>query len=302
MPDKIAVIVVAYNMADLLKDCMRSLLSQTIKDFRLIIVDDASSDNTQDAVKGFGDNRVSYTRNSEHLGIARTRNKALTVLDEEELVFFIDADCIADPSWLEAGFRMFSNSSSVMAAEGSTTYAAEGYRPRLSERAYHADCKQGLFQTHNCAYRRAVIRKIKKFDEQNFNELNEDTDFFYRAKKAFPLGEFLSCQKMKVIHQKSEWDIPHFFKDAKKVKYFLRLIKKHGRMDFGAGRLGSFIISPNNLLLSVFPPAILFYLLSGRRRIAGIYDLVYVLLYPLKAYYYRILVWYYAVQEKVPVI
>lgn len=298
----VAIIVISYNMGKMLKDCINSLLNQSITDFRLIIIDDASSDGTEDIVKGFTDKRINHKKNNKHLGIAASRNAGIAELKNEKIVFFIDADCYANSNWLKEGLNAFISDSSVLAVEGATTYGGNNYHPRLSEKFYHMDCKPGLFQTHNCAYKIEVFQQIGGFDEENFNYSNEDVDFFYRAKKEFPGKKFLVCPNMKVVHQVSYWNITKFFKDTYKAKYIIRFIKKHGRLDFGSGMLGSFILSPNNLILGLFPPLIFIYILKKHIKISNLYDLLFILLYIIKAYHYRFMVWYYALKEKIFVI
>lgn len=58
----VAIIVISYNMGKMLKDCINSLLNQSITYFRLIIIDDASSDGTEDIVKGFTDKRINHKK------------------------------------------------------------------------------------------------------------------------------------------------------------------------------------------------------------------------------------------------
>ena len=302
MMDDAAVAVVTHNMAGSLRDCINSLLNQTVPNFRLIIIDDASSDETKEMINNFSDKRIHYKINEKRLGIAASRNKAFSELRDEKIIFFIDADCYAAPNWIKEGLKMFSDNPSVIAVEGLTIYEKTGYRPALSEKSYHMDLEPGMCHTHNCAYKVEVFREIGGFDEENFNYLLEDTDFFYRARKAFPDKEFSICPTMRVVHQKTLWTIAGFFRDTYKVKYFIRIIKRHGRLDFGAGKLGSFILSPKNFILALFPPAILVYLCGQGRKIGGPYDLLFILLYVIKAYYYRLLVWYYAVKEKIFVI
>lgn len=289
-------------MAKTLKDCINSLVNQTVTDFRLIIIDDASSDETEDVIRSFSDKRIHYKRNERRRGIAASRNIGIKELNDEGIVLFIDADCYAEPSWVAACLKAFSDEPLAIAVEGITTYGGAGYHPGLSEKSYHFDFKAGMCHTDNCAYRIEVFQKIGGFDEENFNHLLEDTDFFYRARKAFRDRKFLVCPEMKVIHRKSFWGISGFFRDTHKVRYFIRIIKKHGRLDYGAGRFGSYILSPKNFILAAFPPAIFLYLVWGRRRIVNLYDLFFVPLYIVKAYYYRILVWYYALKEKVLII
>ena len=58
----VAIIVISYNMGKMLKDCINSLLNQSVTDFRLIIIDDASSDGTEDILKGFTDKRINHKK------------------------------------------------------------------------------------------------------------------------------------------------------------------------------------------------------------------------------------------------
>ena len=298
----VAVIVVTYNMAGTLKGCIKSLLDQTAPNFRLIIINDASTDNTEDTVNSFSDKRIYYKRNDKHLGIAASRNRGLAELKNEKIVFFTDADCCVESDWIKEGVKAFDSDLSIVAVEGITTYEREGYHPQLSEKSYHSDFIPGMCHTDNCAYSSSVFQKIGRFDETNFNYLLEDTDFFYRARKAFPEKKFLVCPNMKAIHRKATWGIYGFLIDTHKVKYFIKIIKIHGRLDYGAGRLGSFVLSPKNFILAIFPPAILIYLWRYNRRISNLYDVLFVLLYIAKAYYYRLLVCYYGLKEKIFII
>lgn len=295
----IAIIVITYNMAKTLKDCIDSLLNQSITNFRLIIIDDSSSDETEKLVKSFSDKRIHYKKNNVHSGIATSRNNGLSELKNEKIVFFTDADCYAESNWIKEGLKILMNDSSVIAIEGLTIYGRESYYSRLSEKFYHKAFKPGMCKTYNCAYRIEVFQKVGEFDDVNFNYFAEDTDFFYRAKKAFPEKKFLVSPSMKVIHQISFWTIPKFFSDAHRAKIFIKLIKKHGRLDFGAGKLGSFILSPKKFILAVFPPLIFIYIWINHIKIKNLYDLLFILLYVAKAYYYRLLVWYYAFKEKI---
>ena len=70
----VSVIIPTYNRADLIVRALRSVLDQTYKDFEVIIIDDASEDNTGDAVKSFHDERVIYIRQKENKGGSASRN------------------------------------------------------------------------------------------------------------------------------------------------------------------------------------------------------------------------------------
>lgn len=88
---RVTVIIPTYNRADIIEKSIRSVLDQTYDDFTLIIVDDSSKDNTEEVVKGVGDDRIIYHRLSENKGAGGARNEGAK-LAETEFIAFHDSD------------------------------------------------------------------------------------------------------------------------------------------------------------------------------------------------------------------
>ena len=70
---KISVLLTSYNHANFLKKSIDSILNQTMADFELIIVDDASTDNSWDIIKKYKDSRIIKIRNKKNKGSILTR-------------------------------------------------------------------------------------------------------------------------------------------------------------------------------------------------------------------------------------
>lgn len=71
----VSVVIASLNRAELLRESMTSVLEQSFKDLELIVVDDGSTDNTEDVVRSFADPRVRYFRTGDSpLGISAARN------------------------------------------------------------------------------------------------------------------------------------------------------------------------------------------------------------------------------------
>ena len=65
----VAAVVVTYNRKQLLKECIEALLAQKAKHLRIFIIDNASTDGTEEYVKGLIDGeRVVYLNTGENLG------------------------------------------------------------------------------------------------------------------------------------------------------------------------------------------------------------------------------------------
>jgi len=88
----VSVIIPTYNRAHLLGRAIQSVLNQTYQDFELIIVDDASSDNTEEVVKSFHDDRIKYIRHDENKGAGAARNTGIKAARGEYIAFQDDDD------------------------------------------------------------------------------------------------------------------------------------------------------------------------------------------------------------------
>lgn len=93
----VSVIVPTFNRAPLLRECLESLLAQTVSPREILVVDDGSGDNTAEVVASFGE-RVAYLR-QENSGKASALNLGLRH-SSGAMVWIFDDDDIADPDAL----------------------------------------------------------------------------------------------------------------------------------------------------------------------------------------------------------
>lgn len=98
----ISVIIPAYNCAEFLEDSARSALGQTHRDLEVLILDDASGDDTPVIANRLAeqDSRVRAFSNAANLGVAETRNRGLEEA-RGEWVAFLDGDDLWLPDKLE---------------------------------------------------------------------------------------------------------------------------------------------------------------------------------------------------------
>ena len=99
------VVIPTYNRSKLLKGAIQSVLKQTYENFELIVVDDASTDNTKNIVKSFYDNRIRYMMNYHAKGGAGARNAGIFIA-KGKWVAFLDDDDIWLPEKLESPVRI----------------------------------------------------------------------------------------------------------------------------------------------------------------------------------------------------
>jgi glycosyltransferase involved in cell wall biosynthesis len=104
---KISLVVCTYNYAHFLKDALRTLAAQTVQDFELLIVDDGSTDNTEQVVKESPHSfrNLTYLK-KPHSGLPDTRNYGVRAASGTH-VGFLDADDLWAPQYLEKVRRVF---------------------------------------------------------------------------------------------------------------------------------------------------------------------------------------------------
>lgn len=95
MPE-VSVIMPVYNGEKYIRESMDSVINQTHKDFEFIIINDCSSDNTENIIKSYNDNRIKYVKNKKNLGVALSLNKGLN-LATGKYIARMDADDISLP-------------------------------------------------------------------------------------------------------------------------------------------------------------------------------------------------------------
>lgn len=101
---KISVIIPLYNKAPYIKRALNSVITQTIQDFEVIVVNDGSRDGGEKIVEKYGDSRI-HLINQENQGVSAARNQGIGAA-RAELVAFLDADDEWLPEFLETILRM----------------------------------------------------------------------------------------------------------------------------------------------------------------------------------------------------
>ena len=93
----ISVVMPLYNGEKYLKEAINSILEQTYSDFELLLIDDASSDRTEEIIRSYKDDRIVYIKNEQNLGLIKTLNKGLD-LAKGEFIARMDQDDISAPT------------------------------------------------------------------------------------------------------------------------------------------------------------------------------------------------------------
>ena len=75
----ISVVMPVYNAESFLEEAINSILRQTFYDFEFIIINDGSTDKTEEIILSYKDSRILYQKNEKNSGIVYTLNKGFSI-------------------------------------------------------------------------------------------------------------------------------------------------------------------------------------------------------------------------------
>ncbi len=169
---KISVLIPTHNRATLLPLAIDSVFQQTFQDFEIIIVDDASTDNTADVVSRFRDERVKFIHRdvsggdavARNLGLANCQGQYIALLDDDDEWF---------PEKLEQQINIFRNSGSdiggvytgvqyIDGASGSKLYEVI---PKEKKGFSNDMLDKNTITTSSLMFKKECIDRVGLFDE-----------------------------------------------------------------------------------------------------------------------------------------
>ncbi len=105
-----SVIIPLFNCGEYIKDCLNSILNQTYQNFKIIVVNDGSTDNSLEIAKSVKDERIKIVT-KENGGLFHARITGLKTADKDSYIVFVDADDKIESNLLETLKEVFENGS-----------------------------------------------------------------------------------------------------------------------------------------------------------------------------------------------
>ncbi len=183
---KVSVVVCSYNGASTLRECLRSLTELDYPDYEVILVDDGSTDGTQEIADEFP--QFVY-HHQENLGLSAARNVGAE-LATGEIVAYTDSDCLADEHWLHYLIQAMQDQKVEAIGGPNITPDSDGWIAKcvaaspgnpshvmLNDR--YAEHVPGC----NMAFRRDTLLGLGGFDAQ-FRQAGDDVDICWRLMDA----------------------------------------------------------------------------------------------------------------------
>jgi len=182
---KVSVIVPVYNGEKYIKEAIDSVLNQTYTDTEVIIVNDASSDKTEEVLfKNFGNlikkGKIKYLKNKTNQGRNIAGNKGAKASSGNYL-FFLDADDLWDKYHIEKNLPKLKNVD-VIFSKPRTFIDESGNIKRVSKSKIEKDLDKMIFSS-KIGFPSATAFKKQTFPFYNSEfKFREDIELFIRAR------------------------------------------------------------------------------------------------------------------------
>lgn len=186
---RVAVVIPTYNQRAFLMQAIESAWNQTLPPDEVIVVDNASSDGTDELCRGLGD-RIRYIRLDENRGAAAARN-AGTAATDCPIVVYLDGDDVMREDCLEARIPLIAADPDAGLVLGTMLIVSEDLTPiaeepqsykKRSRITFDAAVREPNCPTGGLVVRKSVLNEIGGWDETLWNA--QDCDLLIRMAAA----------------------------------------------------------------------------------------------------------------------
>lgn len=188
----VSVVMPAYNAGKFIRSAIQSILLQTYRPLELIIIDDASTDDTLDIAQSFRtDARVNVLSNAENQGIVYSRNRGIEIA-AGVYIAILDSDDVALPKRIEQQVR-YMMAHPELGAIGSYYEVIDSQGKKQTSIKVPSLARDNatflLFNVSFCHSTLMMRSDVAKFYEYKKGfDIIEDYEIAYRISRDFPIG------------------------------------------------------------------------------------------------------------------
>ena len=236
---KVDIILPNFNSSDYIRETIKSIIGQTFKNWKLIIVDDCSDKKTKTILQKFSKNKkIKIFWLKKNKGAGFCRNLAIKKSNSPYLAF-IDSDDIWKRDKLETQLRFMENNNYLFTY---TNYETFGKRTKFIFPAKEYDFKKFVNDTSICTSTMIIKRNILKNIEFTNSKICED--YFFKCKilrncNAYCLDDFLTKYRVRDNSLQSS--------SLKNFYWIWKINKQYNKFNFFENLSSLILISLNSL-------------------------------------------------------
>lgn len=224
----LTVLMPVYNAERFLDEAVRSILNQSLRDFELLIVNDASTDNSLSIIAAFNDDRIRVINNEKNLGISATLNKGIQYASTE-LIARMDADDISHPSRLQKQYDFFQHNPECALLSSWVNVVSESReflrREEFRSKYYYYNMTFDCWIYHpSVMYKKSAVMDVGGYS----TPYSEDFDLFWHMMRKYKIDNIqetlldyrVTSQSLHQVTKKAEYDQAIHQQTVRNIQYY----------------------------------------------------------------------------------
>ncbi|OGL39921.1 MAG: hypothetical protein A3C43_06310 [Candidatus Schekmanbacteria bacterium RIFCSPHIGHO2_02_FULL_38_11] len=200
----VSIIIITLNSSDCIKECLNSIVSQATRDYEVIVVDNASADNTIELLNSFP-LPITLIKNRENLGFARANNQAIAMAKGDYLLL-LNPDVAMEGNYIEELLgkadedkkigavtgkllkKPFPQTAAIIDSTGHIAYKCRYFKDRGENEEDKGQYDMSGYVFSVCAaaslYRKEMLEGVKikgEYFDEDFFSYWEDVDLCWRS-------------------------------------------------------------------------------------------------------------------------
>lgn len=168
----VSILIPVFNAEKTIERCIKSCINQTHQNIEIIIINDASTDESEQLILKFHGSRIVYLKNSSNLGIANTRNLLLKKA-KGNYIAWLDADDFMAMNRVETQLKFLIKNPSVDIC-GSYIYLVDGFKTTKAKTFIKPEEIKSVLWFKNCMFQPSIMAKNFFVEENIFYNLDFD--------------------------------------------------------------------------------------------------------------------------------
>jgi len=197
-----SIVIPTYNRASIISYAIYSVLNQTFNDYEVIIVDDGSSDNTEQIIKSISDKRIKYIK-TENYGVAHARNIGIKQAIGT-YIGFLDSDDLMENYHMQTAYEFIQQNNNPEVVhlnfqwgDRDRSVIHKNLLPKKSPDDIFKSCSLHV----NCTFIKNETAKKNLFNESRELMFAEDWDFFIKLAIRYPISYLDKVTSYLVDHE-----------------------------------------------------------------------------------------------------
>lgn len=224
---KFSILIANYNNGKFFLDCYQSILAQAYKNWEVVILDDASTDDSVQIIKNIikEDSRFRFFENTKNEGVGFSKGKLID-LAQGEICGYLDPDDAILPNALQASIDIFQKKKDVVLTYSRLMKCDENLRP-IKEFKSAMQVPNGDMNFFNCPIQIAPFVGFKKeiylqCEKMNINlRIAEDQDLYF---KMYEKGKVMFINQTDYLYRAHSGGISQNDNKQKSYDYFAQAI------------------------------------------------------------------------------